>query len=323
MGLLAALFAKRPPPLTPEQRAERELSRSQVEAGGLPVGAERRLRELSAGAEGFFTSDLSVNGFALLHREGIEPLTQVMGSSVFSHPRGRNALWCNQYRSQAHRVQEVTPLTDAFNGARERALSRLRQEAELAGADAVVGVRIGNGGHDWSSGTMNEFVALGTAVRLPPALRTGSPVITDLTAQEYWQLARAGYRPVGVVAISAVTYVSSSWEQNNVLTSNVFWSAAARANRELGEFTHGYSVTRRRAMEDVTRQARAMGAHGVVGVTVEQHLEEQEWEDSSDNRRFDLLVALHLLGTAITEGHEPLSRVDPVTIIPLRQPAAR
>jgi uncharacterized protein YbjQ (UPF0145 family) len=328
MGLLALLLGKRPPSLTPEQEAERERSERQVEAGGLPVAAERRLRELGGGGAGFFTSDLSVNAFALLHKEGIEPLTQVMGSSVFSHPRDGSAYLRFRNRgsgfvnAMTHSVVEVDLLSDAYNGARERALERLRLEAELAGADAVVGVRMGGGDHAWASAAnMSEFVAFGTAVRLPPALRTGSPVITDLTAQEYWQLAQAGYRPVGVVGFSTVVYVSSGWEQNQVLTASKLWSNAASMNQELGEFTHGYRIARLRAMDEVERQARLAGADGIVGVTVAQHLEEAEWEDSGDRSRLDLVVTLHLLGTAITQGHEPLSRTDPLTIIPLSQPA--
>jgi uncharacterized protein YbjQ (UPF0145 family) len=319
MGVLALLFGQRPPALTAQQEAERERSERQVEAGGLPVAAERRLRELGAGGAGFFTSDLSVNSFALLHKEGIEPLTQVMGSSVFQHTSGN---WTVGLRGGGHHVTEVTPLTTAFNGARERALERLRLEAELAGADAVVGVRMGPGDHEWArSASMNEFVARGTAVRLPPALRTGRPVITDLTAQEYWQLAQAGYRPVGVVGTSAVVYVGSSWDQNQVLTASRFWSGAAAANQELGEFVHGYAMTRHRAMDEVRRQAHGLGADGIVGVTIAQDLTHHEWEDGSDRNHFDLVVTLHLLGTAITQGHEPLSARNPLTIIPLSRPA--
>ena len=334
MGMLGFFLGKRPPAPTAEEEAERERSERQIEAGGLPLAAERRLRELAEGDRAFFTSDLSVNSFALLHKEGIAPLTQVMGTSVFSHPSGANVYY--PYRNggsrygagmgsmgqMGHRVTEVELLSDAYNGARERALERLRREAELAGADAVVGVRMGAGGSEWArASSMNEFVALGTAVRLPPALRTGTPVITDLTAQEYWLLAQAGYRPGGAVGISTVVYVSSSWQQNQVLTASRRWSTAASTNQELEEFTHGYLVARRRAMETVERQARGMGADGIVGVTVNQHLAEHEWEDAGDRRRSDMIVSLHLLGTAITQGHEPLSRTDPLMIMPLSQPA--
>jgi len=61
-----------------QERAEE--SRRRVEAGGLPLEAEERLRRL-ASAEGgpqVFSSDLSVQEFSLLAGFGVRPLTQVM-----------------------------------------------------------------------------------------------------------------------------------------------------------------------------------------------------------------------------------------------------
>jgi hypothetical protein len=54
-------------------------------------------------------------------------------------------------------------------------------------------------------------------------------------------------------------------------------------------------------------------------VSFAQHLHEHEWEDSGDNPRHDLLITMHLIGTAITEGHPPTGPADPLTIIPLRK----
>jgi hypothetical protein len=53
-----------------------------VEAGGIPLAAEQRLRELGAG-ETAFTSELSVAGFALSRLDAVRPVCQVMGSSVY------------------------------------------------------------------------------------------------------------------------------------------------------------------------------------------------------------------------------------------------
>lgn len=319
MGLLGFLLGRRPPRETAEQRARREQSERQVADGGIPVAAQERLGELRPG---FFTSDLSVKGFSLLAREGIEPLTQVMGSSVFRHPGRANVLAGVRQggRWTPHAIRNVDALDQAYNGARARALARLRQEAELAGADAVVGVRMGGRDNAWSDGNMNEFVAFGTAVRLPSQLRTGRPVITDLTVQDYWKLAQAGYHPRGVVAISTVVYVVTSRDHNRIMSPSWFNTAGYR-NQELGEFTQGYRAARTRAMEQVEAQARALAADGIVGVTIEQHLEENEWEDGSDNKHVDLLVTLHLLGTAITQGHPPLKPPAPLTVIPLRKGA--
>lgn len=64
-----------------DQEREREESLARIEAGGIPAGAEARLKGL-AGDGSLFTSGLSVKEFALLDRMGARPLAQVMGASV-------------------------------------------------------------------------------------------------------------------------------------------------------------------------------------------------------------------------------------------------
>ena len=332
-GLVALLLGRRTPGPTPEQEDEQERSRQEIERGGLPLNAQRRLAELRAGQTGFFTSDLSVNEFALVHRAGIEPLTQVMGSSIFKIG-WRNLpqdTWYGMRRGGAGWgtfggaggggaawTAELESLSDAYNGARQRALDRLEQEAQLAGADAVVAVRLRTGGHAWADSDTTEFTAVGTAVRLPPELRTERPVITDLSGQEYWQLAQAGFRPVGVVGITTVMYVASSWADGQVLRSgNSLFSMAGRANQELGDFTRGFYEAREVAMSHLNVQANRLGAHGIVGVQIDEHTREREYEDANDNRHVDLIVTIHLLGTAITEGHRALGAPAVTTVMPL------
>jgi hypothetical protein len=64
-----------------DEDSDQARSPEQVERGGIPARAERRLQALGADAS-FFTSGLSVNEFALLRRLGPQPLAQVMGASV-------------------------------------------------------------------------------------------------------------------------------------------------------------------------------------------------------------------------------------------------
>src|SRR5438045_6948307 len=64
-----------------DEDAEHAQERERIEAGGIPLMAEERLRAL--GEQGsMFTSGLSVNEFALLDQLGAQPLAQVMGASV-------------------------------------------------------------------------------------------------------------------------------------------------------------------------------------------------------------------------------------------------
>lgn len=321
---------------------EQEASARSLEEGGLPLAATRRLKELAAAPGSLFTSDLSVSEFALLHRQGVVPITQVMGSSIFQHgwqTLPRDTWWAYRRGAQGGMfagglragggnwgsggdgrawTRELTYLSDAFNGARTRALDRMRAEAELAGADAVVGVRISDGVHAFTGGDTIEFTAVGTAVRLPAELRHHSVTVTDLSAQEYVQLAHFGCRPVGVVGVTTVMYVASGVRDSWVLSSgNSIFSVAGRANQELRDFTKGFYEAREVAIGHLSRQAAALGAHGMVGIKFAQSIREREYEDGNENTHHDLVIYVHLLGTAITEGHAPVASTPPRTVISL------
>jgi uncharacterized protein YbjQ (UPF0145 family) len=184
------------------QRSQDSLA--EIEAGGLPLGAQERLKEIAAGGgAGVFSSDLSVQEYSLLTGLGVKPVTQVMGSSIYRV--GWQPIVYNV-------PTEVTVLSGAFNECRRLALGRLAQEAQLAAADAVVGVRVERGSHDWAAGAI-EFIAVGTAVRLPAAMRhpAGETVLTDLSGQQFVQLCRAGVRPVGIAGHTSVRYVPATW----------------------------------------------------------------------------------------------------------------
>ena len=151
----------------PVSDAELQESLERVESGGIPVAAERRLRELGEHG-GAFTSDLSVADFALCHQLGLRPLAQVMGSSIYQVGY-QNTPWP---MSAGGFMFELNFLSDAWNEVRRRALNRLALEAGHVGADAVVGVELRTGAHDWAENSI-EYVVIGTAVRHEREPRTG------------------------------------------------------------------------------------------------------------------------------------------------------
>ena len=157
--------------------AEQAASLESLERGGLPLRAQERLSDLSGNE--LFTSDLSVNEFALSHSIGLRPLAQVMGSSVYhvgwQQSPGSWGGWQSGGLSQ-----ELTTLSAAWNTARERAFGRLEQEATMLGAHAVVGLQLTAGRHDWASGAI-EYMAIGTAVRIEGADPAERPTLTDLS----------------------------------------------------------------------------------------------------------------------------------------------
>jgi uncharacterized protein YbjQ (UPF0145 family) len=276
-------------------RAETEQAAS-LEAlarGELPLRAQQRLGEIGKATGGFFTSDLSVDEFALVDALGLRPIAQVMGSSIYhvgwQQRPGSYTGW-----QPGGVSQELTVVSEAWNTARGRAFARLEQEATLVGADAVVGVHLTKGAHDWAAGSI-EYVAVGTAVRLDGAEPGGRPALTDLSGQDTWKLWQAGFRPLGVVGASTVHYIVPGWSTQQVSSSWGSW-----ANQELRDFTQGVYAARETALARMTTEARTHGAAGVVGVAIEHAVEEREIE-SGGSRRTDLVVTFHVLGTAIGE----------------------
>lgn len=276
--------------------AEAELAAAleALERGGIPPKAQRRLAELKEGGRTLFTSDLSVSEFALIARAGLRPVSQVMGSSVY------HVGWQGMpgsYFGAGRGAYELGVLSEAWNQARGLALSRLLQEAQLAGADAVVGVHIRWGAHDFAPNSV-EMVAVGTAVRSSADQRTNPPILTDLSGQDLWKLLQAGYRPVGVVGATTVFYVVPQWSTQRVTTS---WMAG-RSNTELPDFTQGLYSARETAFQRLSAQAASLGAHGIVGVSLNQTVGHREVDTGNNTKRIDLIVTLHVLGTAIVEG---------------------
>src|SRR6202163_1239642 len=105
-----------------------------LDVAGVPQDALRRLAELQPGKPGaIFTSDLSVNEFLLVREAGFRPLGLVVGSSIY-HVGFQRGNW--------NQNQELTTLTQAMYHARELAMTRMEAEADVLGADGVVGVRL-------------------------------------------------------------------------------------------------------------------------------------------------------------------------------------
>jgi len=220
-----------------------------------------RLRQSGPGGPGdgraqLFTSDLSVNEFALLHEAGFQPLGLVMGSSIYHI--GFQFASFNQ-------SQELQVLTQAMYTAREYAMARMEAEADALGADGVVGVRLEYKRYTWGEGLL-EFMAVGTAVRAAPggSWRTpaGKPFTSDLSGQELWTLAKTGHAPVSFVMGTCVYHVAhQSFRQ--------MWKTTGQ-NAEMPNFTQATYDAREIAMARMQAEAERDGASGIVGVRVQE-----------------------------------------------------
>ena len=244
-----------------------------------------------------FSSDLSVAEAFVVREAGFTPIAQVMGSCFYqvgwqSMPLGQGG-WSSSMH--AGDTFELETQTAAWNDARSLALGRLRDEAVAVGADAVVGMRLRRGSYDWSAGVV-EFVAIGTAVRSERYEIEDAPVISHLSGQDFAKLVRYGFWPVGVVAGSTVAYVVAGWAQQS-RASGLF---SGRQNQELTDYTRGMYDARELAMGRLSRAAHRLHAHGVVGVSIDRGEHSRE-RDAGGTTFRDLIIELHVLGTAIVE----------------------
>jgi uncharacterized protein YbjQ (UPF0145 family) len=271
---------------------EQDESLKRIENGGIPLGAERRLRDL--GAEGsMFTSTLSVKEFALLREMGPQPIAQVMGASVIrtgyqflpalppgeivSGGSGRSyyntqpggyvnrftepSVWqIRNYNWHTTEICELDVLGQAWRTARRRALDRLSEEALQVNADVVVGVRLHRSDHDLGQGTI-EYVVTGTAVRLPGSTATNLPVLTDLSVQDYWRLHAAGQEPVGLLATTAVMFASAA------VDVRLRRLRTRRRNQELEELSKAFQIARETVRTQIGGQVSDAHGAGAVGVT--------------------------------------------------------
>lgn len=283
-----------------EAARERDIER--IERGSIPLTAEQRIMELSAGGTAF-TSGLSVADFRLSRLEGIRPICQVMGTSVYK-VGWQGYPWGGGWTSTAL-ATELDALTFAWNDARGRALGRLAEEAEHAGCHAVVDVTFEGRRHDFLADEI-EIVVNGTAVHLPEGAAGDRPILTDLSLPDYVLLRRAGYDPVGVVTSTSVFYVVPGYQTRSLTTG---WQRM-QPNQELPDYTQGVYEARESALSRATRQAHALGAGGLIGMTIDHHVGVREVEQGGGGgKREDLIITFHVLGTAIGPHgeHRPLN----------------
>jgi uncharacterized protein YbjQ (UPF0145 family) len=280
-----------------QQQLEQEESLARIEQGGIPLSAERRLSELRERG-GSFTSDLSVNGFALCHQLGLKPLSQVMGSSIYQ--MGYQSAWGSTGLGSAILV-ELDSLSGALNEVRGKALSRLGEEARHVGADAVVGVQTRAGESELETGSLAlEHVVVGTAVRREGS-RAKHPVLTELSVAEYAMLLRGGFEPLGIVAWSSVfftSYVFGGMLGGGMLGGGSL--AMGAQNFELREFTQAVYSAREAVMQQIAAQASALGASGVIGVRIGHSVQPRTLGGGVGMRELrGLMVTFNVIGTAI------------------------
>jgi uncharacterized protein YbjQ (UPF0145 family) len=284
----------RPPAPTEEERQAAEVDLERIRQGGIPLGAEQRLKRVASARTPFFTSDLTAKEYALAEASGLQPVAQVMGSSVVQ--RG----WMGAQGS-FYVTGEIPALSEPWNLSRSRAFDRLRQEAALADADGVIGIELTTGALG-DAGNV-ELVVFGTAVRdrtLPPH-PSGRLGMCTLSGQDVDKLRRIGAEVCGVVGHTAVISVQLGMNSAWVMNTSGMFGGGARMNTEITEIAQGVYAARNRAMAEVRRQASAVGANDIVISTLTHTIEHYDYDQGGYKYHY-FHVTMNVLGTAIRLG---------------------
>lgn len=262
---------------------------------GLPEAAKRRLIEMRGGSgkKPLFTSDLSVNEFALVREAGFDPIGLVMGSSIYHIGFQMRNFYQNQ---------ELEVLTQAMYEARELAMTRMEEEADLLGADGVVGVRLEVTRYEWGA-AMAEFMAIGTAIKHRGGgdFRTPDkrPFTSDLNGQDFWTLLRSGYRPLSMVMGTCVYHVAHQGVMQAL--------KQVGRNIEMANYTQALYDARELAMSRMQAEAEREMADGIVGVRVKEN--SHGWDSH--------VIEYFAVGTAVVPFTEQPSLPTPTPVLSL------
>jgi uncharacterized protein YbjQ (UPF0145 family) len=274
-----------------QREFEQQESLRQLEAGGLPLQATRRLSEQARLGHNFFSSSLSTNEYLLAREAGYQPIGQVMGTAFMQ------VGWRTYSYTSWQWTRELTELSRAHKQSRQLAVDRLWQEAKLLGADGVIGVRVKISNSDWSGG-VTEFTAIGTAIRVVNRhLLKGMknlPFTSSLSGQEFWQLFETGHMPCGLVMGNCSYFVFGNGLSR--AASIGFWTSMS--NRELTQYNDGLQAARHLAMQRLRADIAESGGDGAVDMQVKYKIERVEYEQNETHYTC-MLINFMALGTAV------------------------
>jgi len=267
-----------------------------------------------------FVTTLSVNEFVLVRQAGFHPVELVLGCSVYRLPDDDASRSGDDPGDDASGGGEFVAAAQALYSARQRAMSRLEEEAGRLGADGVVGLRLTTGpagaqvapGEDAVEG-LGHFTALGTAVRAaaPPAHGTwlnarGAPFTCTLSGQDFWTLLRSGHVPVGVV-VGASSYPGAdarSRARRGAEDPDAGWAG----DDEHAGHTSAVYRARLRALDRLRVEASELQADGVVDLTI------TGLTGAPRRGRTDVLA----IGTAVRDLRTgPAGWPDPAVVLPM------
>lgn len=235
---------------------------SALQAGRIPASTLARLEGARAGTMPWLAT-LTPAELLIVRSHGLRPIAAVSATCWlhygFSWTEGHAEGW-------------------------ETALQRLRQEAQAAGANAVLDVKMRTVPIHIANSM--DFSLVGTAVRVDGLPSSPEPVIATVPALEFVQLLEADVVPTGI-AVGAHYEWMTDWRRN--ATGQGWW------NNEATQLSMLWEEVRQRAHADLRQRARARGNGVLAHLNFSQMFE----REAGENQPRQFLVRHIVIATTV------------------------
>jgi uncharacterized protein YbjQ (UPF0145 family) len=270
-----------------------------------------------------WTSAASVNDWLLLRSLDLQPLGLVRGCSYyqigFSIQNHIARIDKGSSYSYGSCSQELPEYGEVIRKACHLAFERLRDEAKLHGANAVVGVKLIPKMPD-ENDKIVEFEATGTAVKLKDqGDAPEQPVLCTTSVTDFAKLLQAGSMPVGIalgvgvyyaqtnLSTLANNYNANGYNQNfgnnnqsfNVSVGGFQIGNRLIGNQEIPSYSNAIYHVRNIALRHMEEDVRRIGGSGVLGGFTDFSVEEFEHPQYGDEETLEHILKFICLGTVL------------------------
>ncbi len=242
---------------TEEQMAR---DREALERGGIPEAAAERVKKTVSGNLPWM-STLDIQDLYLADEIRMTPLVQVTGSCFYQAASDWNG------RVYLDSNYDASNLVYAYYRAKNDAVDRMRQEALLAGAHAIVDAKFKFSREQH----LIECTVIGTAVRFEGVKAPAVPLVSPLSGEEFYKMLQVGWIPVSYC-------LGYHWHCMPVgYSTRSIQSAWNFMNQELTSVVNRFQDTRHYALQQMVSDARGgPRVDGFVGVEIRTEIEETE-----------------------------------------------
>jgi uncharacterized protein YbjQ (UPF0145 family) len=152
---------------------------------------------------------------------------------------------------------EVREFSDMYNHTRHLALERIEQDAKRNGCNSVVDIQT----HILPFGPgVREMLMVGTGSYNPVIGDLETPVTSELTGEELWNLTQMGYSPCRLVLGTSVYALG--------IVGGIRSWFSSFSKGEVDEVTRLIYEARENCLSHIHADASACGADGVIGIKV-------------------------------------------------------